>query len=93
MRRKLSNYFYVGGKYKDEVRKQIRAFFIFTLAFTIAFSWRETTLRVSESIMGKLLGVTNPHAQSVWASVFITVVCLFLIFLAAKWLKDKKEHY
>jgi hypothetical protein len=89
MKRRLSNYFYLGSNYREEFRKQMRLIIVFTLGFTIAFSWRETIFDLSKSFVQWIAGIKNANASSIWASVFITIVSLFLIFLTAKWLKEK----
>lgn len=93
MRRKISNFFYVGHKYKEEVRKQIRMFIIFTLAFTIAFTWRETIFDLSKSFIQLIAGVEGSNAQSIWASIFITVISILLIFLTSRYFKKEYGGY
>jgi hypothetical protein len=88
MKRRLSNYFYLGSNYKAEFRKQMRLIIVFTLGFTIAFSWRETIFDLSKSFVQWISGIKNANSSSIWASVFITIVSLLLIFLTAKWLKE-----
>jgi len=51
MKKRVSNYFYIGQKYKEEFRKQVRAIITFTLGFTIAFAWRETIFDISKPFM------------------------------------------
>jgi len=68
-------------------------FIIFTLGFTIAFTWRETIFDLSKSLVQWLANTNNPNAISIWASVFITIICAALIFLTAKWLRDKSRNY
>jgi hypothetical protein len=92
-KRKFKNYFYLGNHYRQEFRKQMRLFIIFTLGFTIAFTWRETVFDLSKSLVNLIAHPTNPNATSIWASVFITIVSALLIFLTAKWLRDKHPAY
>ena len=92
-KRKFRNYFYLGNKYKREFRKQMRMFVIFTLGFTIAFTWRETIFDLSKALVRWISNTTNPNATSIWASVFITLICTLLIFLTARWLRDKPIKY
>jgi len=87
--KRFRNYFYLGNQYKHEFRKQMRMFIIFTLGFTIAFSWRETIFDLSEAFVKLVTKTTNPNAASIEASVFITVICALLIFLTARWLRDR----
>ena len=85
MRRNVSNYFYLGQNYKKELRLVV----VFTLGFTIAFAWRETIFDLSKSFISWLIG-SNGAGASAWASVFITLLCLILIFLTTRWLRDKR---
>ncbi len=91
-KRRIRNYFYLGNQYRQEFRKQMRMFIIFTLGFTIAFTWRETIFDLSKALIVWLTHPTNPNATSVWASVFITIICAFLIFLTTRWLRDKPVY-
>jgi len=91
MRRRLSNYFYVGNQYKDEVRTQVRMFIIFTLAFTIAFTWRETIFDLSKSFVQRIMGVEGANSSSIWASVFITILSILLILLVSKYFKKENN--
>lgn len=89
MGRKLSNFFYVGHNYREEVRTQIRMLIIITLAFTIAFSWRETFFELSETFMHWVTGIENKNSLSTLASLFITLISILLIFLASRYLKKE----
>ncbi len=92
-RKKFSDFFYVGHKYKAEVRKQIRMFIIFTLAFTIAFTWRETFFDLSREFMIWLTGAEDQGTASIFASIFITLVSVLLIFLTSQYFKEKHNKY
>ncbi len=87
MRRGILKYFYVGSKYKNEFRKQMRSFIVFTLGFTIAFSWRETIFDGSKNFIKWLTGTSN--SGSFGASIFITLVSILLIFMTTNWLKER----
>lgn len=89
MGRKLSNLFYVGHNYKEEIRIQIRMLIIITLAFTIAFSWRETFFELSKTFMQWVTGIEG-NSLSILASLFITFISVLLIFLASHYLKKRE---
>jgi len=92
-KRKIRNYFYLGNQYRHEFRKQMRMFIIFTLGFTIAFTWRETIFDLSKALVAWVTNTNNPNTTSIGASVFITIVCALLIFLTARWLRDKPRRH
>lgn len=89
--KKISNYTFVGRKYKDEFRKQMRMIIVFTLGFTIAFAWRETIFEWSKNLVSWLTN-SNKGGSNVWASIFITLVSVILILLTTYWLKDKNPY-
>lgn len=89
MRRKISNYFYVGHKYREEVRKQIRSFILFTLGFTIAFTWREYTFEESKRLIKWITGTGGTGAFG--AALFITFVCVGLMLLASYYFKNERN--
>ena len=90
-KKKFSNYTFVGRKYKDEFRKQMRLIIIFTLGFTIAFAWRETIFEWAQSLAISWVH-SNSAQSSLWASVFITIFSIILLFLASLWLKDRNPY-
>lgn len=94
MRRKInqkfSNYTFVGEKYKDEFRKQMRSVIVLTLGFSIAFAWREAIFDWSKSVTAWITHSTN-GGTATGAAIFITLVCVLLIILTSRWLKDKKD--
>lgn len=88
---KLSNYTYIGQKYKDEFRKQVRSIVVFTLGFTIAFAWREVIFDWSKSATAWITH-SGDGGSTIGATIFITLISVFLIFLTTHWLKDKKVY-
>ena len=88
IKQKFSNYTFVGQKYKDEFRKQMRSVIVFTLGFTIAFAWRETIFDWSKSVTAWITN-SSKGGTSTGASLFITLLCILLIFLTTRWLRDK----
>ena len=89
MNQKLSNFFYVGHNYREEVRTQIRLLIIITLAFTIAFSWRETIFELSKTFIQWITGKEGKNSLSALASLFITFISVLLIFLVSHYLKKE----
>jgi hypothetical protein len=64
----------------------------FTLGFTIAFTWRETLFDISKSFVQWLSGIKENNSASFWASMFITFLSIFLIFITARWLKESEKY-
>ena len=88
-KQKFSNYTTLGSRYKEEFRNQLRMFIHFTLGFTIAFTWREYLFESSKNFIKWLTGTT--HSGAFGASIFITLLCVFLIFLTSYYLKEKNR--
>ncbi len=91
IKQKVSNYTFIGQKYKDEFRRQMRSVIVFTLGFSIAFAWRETIFDWSKSATAWITHSAS-RGSSTNASIFITLVCILLIGLTSRWLKDKNPY-
>ena len=89
MREKVSKIFRVGRRFKKEFRRQIRMLIVVTLGFTIAFTWRQTTFDVSQSIVNFFITVESSSMSSVLTSMFITLSSLLLILLTSKLFKEE----
>ncbi len=84
----------IGRKaFNKELKKQIRFLVIITLGFTIAFTWRQTIFDLSISFVKFITHVQNSSALSIYASIFITLLSIGLIYLASHFLKDKPDDY
>ena len=92
MRRKFIRSLRVGRNFKNEFRKQIRMLIIVTLGFTIAFTWRQTIFDASQALVKFFTDVQGSTALSVLTSLFITIVAVLLIYIAAHYLKDNYEN-
>lgn len=84
----LKESLYIGRHFKKEFKKQMRLLITITLAFTIAFTWRQTIFDFSEAIMNLIFDFKSKVASSFAASLTITLICIFLIYLTSQWLKD-----
>ena len=87
--KKLKDHFLIGHLYEKDFRRQIRSFITITLAFGIAFSWRQTAFDVSEYIVRLVTHIQPGTASSIITSVFITMVSILLIYFTSYGLKDK----
>lgn len=68
-------------------------FTTFALGFTIAFTWRQTIFDLSQSFLQYLFHLEHASALSIFASVFITLISVGIIYLTSYYLKDSHENY
>ena len=80
--------FGTGRSFQREFRKQLRLLIIITLGFTIAFTWRQTVFDLSLAFVKSMTDIRDASELSILASLFITVLSVVLIYLAAHFLKD-----
>jgi len=93
MVRKISNFFIVGSRFRKEFRRQIRSLVIIMLAFTIAFSWRQTLFDLSQTFVQFVTNIKNSAVSTILTSTFITLLAILLIFLTSFFLKEGNNHY
>jgi len=77
------------SQFKREFRRQIRTLIIVTLGFTIAFTWRQTVFDLSQNFVKFITNIQGSSTLSVLTSVFITLLSLLLIYVAAHFLKHE----
>lgn len=73
---------------RRELKKQMRMLIMFTLGFTVAFTWRQTIFDLSLSFVGFLTHINNSSTLSILASIFITILSLGLVYLTSFMLRD-----
>ncbi len=88
MRKRISRYF-SKNNYRKEFRHELRLLIVVTLGFTIGFTWRETIFDVSWAFIQWLTHAEKAPALSFLTSVFITLICVGLIYLTSYLLKEK----
>jgi len=64
---------------------------VFTLGFTIAFTWREYTYESSKNFIKWLTGTSESGAFG--GALFLTILCLLLIYATSYLLKYKSKKY
>lgn len=82
-----------GRRFKKEFRRQLRTLILFTLGFTIAFTWRETIYRLFESFIKILTHSQNSAALTILTSTLITLVSIGIIYLTSYYLRDNLDNY
>ena len=90
-----AKHFITGGgrKFKKEFRRQARILILFTLGFTIAFTWRETIFDLSQSFIQLFTETSSTSTLSIMTSTFITLVSIILIYITSYYLRDSYENY
>ena len=81
-----------GERFKKEFRAQLRLLIMFTLGFTIAFTWRQTFFDLGESLISRITTIQGEALLSLTTSIFITIVGLILIYLTSHVLKDRPDN-
>lgn len=92
MGRKILNFFYLGRQFKKEFKKQLRLLIVVSFAFTMAFTWRQTTFDLSQSLVQFFFHIQNSDTLSVLSSILITIASIFFILLTSYILKDHDEY-
>jgi hypothetical protein len=90
---KIKHILFKGRYFRGEFKRQTRAFIIVTLAFTIAFTWRQTLFDVVQTAVQFVLNIQNSATLSILTSTTITLLSIFIIYLTSHWLKDGSDNY
>ena len=91
MRRRINQYF-LKNNYLKEFRHELRLLIVVTLGFTIGFTWRETIFDLSWALMQWITHAQNNSALSILSSIFITLICVGLIYLTSYFLKARPNE-
>lgn len=86
MKEKLYRFFVGSEHMKREFFKELRVLILFTLGFTIAFTWRQTIFDVMESIVLFFTHIQNDVSLSIATSTLTTAVCVFFVYLTARYM-------
>lgn len=70
----------------------MRLLIIVTLAFTIAFTWRQTIFDASKALVLFFVKVNSSTTTSILTSLFITSIAIILIYFTSKLLKDRPDY-
>jgi hypothetical protein len=77
--------------YKKEFKRQLRLAITAAVGFTIAFSWRNAIAAFFQNLTSRILDVPSDHYLSeTYTSITVTLAGVFLIFLTARILREKK---
>jgi len=89
---KTHRFFRGDPELRRELKSQLRILIIATLGFTIAFSWRETIFKLTESIILSLVEINNLSYASIATSSVITIICLIIILFTSRFLRVRPEY-
>jgi ABC-type spermidine/putrescine transport system permease subunit I len=78
---------------KKEFWKELRVLIIFTLGFTIAFTWRQTVYDVVESTVQFFTHMQASATLSIATSTVTTIFCLLLLYITAKYMTRLYDRY
>jgi len=76
-------------RFKREFRRQLRMAIAAAAGFIIAFSWKETIIRLIERSVQKLTTMTSPFNISLTASIVTSVLGVLIIIISTQLLKER----
>lgn len=88
MNEKIKRFLFGGDSFKKDFIYQVKYLIIFTLAFTIAFSWRETVFNATKSLVQSFLSIQNSNLLSITTSITVTIISLIIIWIMVKFLEE-----
>jgi len=86
MKEKIYRFFIGSEHLRKEFFKELRVLILFTLGFTIAFTWRQTIFDVTESIVLFFINIQGEATLSIVTSTLTTLICLFFVYLTARYM-------
>jgi len=89
MKKRINHFISKSRRYRKEFRHQLRLLIVFTLGFTIAFTWRQTIFDISQTFVQFITNIKDSTSLSILTSTFITLISIFLIYITAHFLKDE----
>ena len=88
MNERIKRFLFGGDSFKKDFIAQIKSLIVFTLGFTIAFSWRQTIFDTTEKLVERILEIQSSSVLSILTSTFITFSSILIIWLILKILDD-----
>lgn len=88
MKEDIKRFLFGGDSFKKDFIYQIKYLVIFTLAFTIAFSWRETVFNTIKSFVQSLLSIQSSNILNITTSLTITIFCLIIIWIMVRFFEE-----
>ena len=89
---RLKRFVFGGEGFKREVKHQIRLLLLFTLGFTIAFTWRQTIFDTTSELIKHFYTPNGIISLSILSSLLITATSLILIWILSKVLMDERDY-
>ena len=87
MKEALQRFLYGGDAFKKEFFEELRLLVLFTLGFTIAFSWRQTLFEGTQTILRWVTDIQDSTSLAILASIAITIVSVVIIWGMARYTK------
>lgn len=84
MNERIKRFLFGGDSFKKEFIRQIKYLVIFTLGFTIAFSWRETIFDATQSLVQWFLDIQSSTILSILTSITVTIFSIIIIWIVVK---------
>ncbi len=88
MNEHIKRFLFGGDSFKKDFIHQIKNLVIFTLAFTVAFSWRETVFNSTKSLVQWFLDIQSTELLSILTSTTVTIFSLIIIWIMVKSLEE-----
>ncbi|MDO8563865.1 MAG: hypothetical protein Q7R87_02565 [Nanoarchaeota archaeon] len=88
MKEHIKRFLFGGDSFKKDFIHQIKYLVILTLAFTIAFSWRETVFNATKSFIQSVISVQSLNLLSVLTSLTVTIFSVIIIWIMIKSLEE-----
>ncbi len=88
MNEHIKRFLFGGDSFKKDFIHQIKNLVIFTLAFTVAFSWRETVFNATKSLVQWFLDIQSTELLSILTSTTVTIFSLIIIWIMVKSLEE-----
>ena len=78
--------------FKSELKREIRLLIVMTIAFSIAFSWRQTMFDGTMWMVEKTFNLDRGLMSNLLTSFTITLLGLILILSTSKYLKNMSPY-
>lgn len=88
MKEELYRFFIGSDRFKSEFFKELRGLIILMLAFTIAFTWRQTFFDLAQAGVKFFINITSDATLSIVTSTVVTIFCILVIYLTSRYMQN-----